>query len=570
MMGGPTMRSLREVAFQADEATALMYEAAERRYKEIDERHPYSGLVAGVGEVLRRLGEIDIDDDELTDWHNDLVGFANEFGNGRVVWGQIATAMDEGFFGTYKKPSSPLDYPFGDLAASRTPHGLRRADIDRVNLDWIANEMAKHLKSERIRRGTKKYQDFVKQNAEKVIDAATETTVRTMTDAIRSVNRSLAEAETISERANASLARARRHDEVRNAALRVADVAPNPAAAVHHAAYLADWEKAAANAGNLVQELANQRAVLEAGTNARDIAIGSMAWNDTLRPFLDAAGVSYALPAWKLQSIADSRAAEGSFASEGTYMARDSDWRDSVEASDGVYMYQADLYCRDDGKMIRAELDAAGKRPEDPGDEHSYDSDEYPKGPFYDESSDSPSHCAAGADCVNAIELPVGHKIGQWLGNGLTRDGADYTTDTVKEDLNSNSVYQTQVGRLWRKLFSDYLDNDIVGVVRASRGGDVVPASEAIKAIWAEGDPRLGISPNSSQKGIYCDLDNIYSFGFDSITRDLIALKYEAKPDGTFADAEVFRLSTADAISELGDATLDEAIKIITEKADWR
>src|SRR5208337_3441999 len=42
--------------------------------------------------------------------------------------------------------------------------------------------------------------------------------------------------------------------------------------------------------------------------------------------------------------------------------------------------------------------------PADPTDEHSYDSDNYPKGPFFDEESDAPEHCAG---CHIFLENPL-------------------------------------------------------------------------------------------------------------------------------------------------------------------
>ena len=91
-----------------------------------------------------------------------------------------------------------------------------------------------------------------------------------------------------------------------------------------------------------------------------------------------------------------------------------------------AYIYQAALYCEDCGRAIRKRLRQEGKAPDD-------DSDNYPKGPFGDGGgeSDCPEHCAAYDDCLNAIDLPDGRKIGAWLENPLTGDGVNYVREAI-------------------------------------------------------------------------------------------------------------------------------------------
>lgn len=146
-----------------------------------------------------------------------------------------------------------------------------------------------------------------------------------------------------------------------------------------------------------------------------------------------------------------------------------------------AYIYAADLYCEDCGKAIRERLnslcpicgeiitiigrtaddrlmgscgDAFQKEkweyPKDPDDESSYDSDEYPKGPYPDGGgeSDSPWHCGAGSDCLNAIELSDGTKVGAWLENELTTDGVDY----VREAIQGGG----EVAGMWADFYRDY------------------------------------------------------------------------------------------------------------------
>ena len=114
-----------------------------------------------------------------------------------------------------------------------------------------------------------------------------------------------------------------------------------------------------------------------------------------------------------------------------------------------AFMFQADLWCDSCGQAIREDLDAEGKRPEDPEDEYSYDSDEYPKEVGDPGESDSPSHCGAGEECLEAEVLPSGRKISALLSTSLTSDGAEYVKEAVVEG--------GEVANFWREAF-DWID----------------------------------------------------------------------------------------------------------------
>jgi hypothetical protein len=85
-----------------------------------------------------------------------------------------------------------------------------------------------------------------------------------------------------------------------------------------------------------------------------------------------------------------------------------------------VYIYQAALLCEECGEKCREEITDEGKAPEDPEDEGSYDSDDFPKGPQEEGESDSPSHCDA---CQAFLESP------------LTDEGADYVLQECERTL---------------------------------------------------------------------------------------------------------------------------------------
>jgi len=126
-----------------------------------------------------------------------------------------------------------------------------------------------------------------------------------------------------------------------------------------------------------------------------------------------------------------------------------------------VYLYCADLYCQQCGEVIRTRLDKAGipivsmnNHVFDKDDEYSYDSDEYPKGPYPDGGgeADYPQHCGSGPDCVNAIELSDGRNIGVWLENDLTAQGIEYVREAIRQG--------GEVAKLWEEYYANVLDVD--------------------------------------------------------------------------------------------------------------
>ena len=106
------------------------------------------------------------------------------------------------------------------------------------------------------------------------------------------------------------------------------------------------------------------------------------------------------------------------------------------------YIYQAELWCDTCGAAICDALDAEGKG-HDRSDETSYDSDDYPKGPFSDsDESDTPSHCASGETCPNAVTLDDGRPVGAIV-SGLTADGRAYVEEAA----------DSPCARLWREHY---------------------------------------------------------------------------------------------------------------------
>jgi hypothetical protein len=118
-------------------------------------------------------------------------------------------------------------------------------------------------------------------------------------------------------------------------------------------------------------------------------------------------------------------------------------------------IYQADMWCADCAESIKSRIQAEGNAPADPDDEYSYDSDEYPKDCDCSCESDSPQHCAAGEDCINAITFDDRPGIGCWLENDLTSHGEDYVVEAVNEARDGHGC--SEVTDLWKGYY-DYID----------------------------------------------------------------------------------------------------------------
>ena len=84
-----------------------------------------------------------------------------------------------------------------------------------------------------------------------------------------------------------------------------------------------------------------------------------------------------------------------------------------------VFVFQADLLCEDCGEEARRELNAAGKKPENAQNEATFDSDDYPKGPYSGANTevDCPQHC---------------HECSEYLRTPLTAQGRDYVMDKIR------------------------------------------------------------------------------------------------------------------------------------------
>ena len=90
-----------------------------------------------------------------------------------------------------------------------------------------------------------------------------------------------------------------------------------------------------------------------------------------------------------------------------------------------MYAYNAALWCDSCGAAICKTLNFG--KVEDTGE-----TNDYPQYADEDNSStDSPSHCDAGPECLEADSLSDGTKVGALIGEQLTTDGEDYVREAI-------------------------------------------------------------------------------------------------------------------------------------------
>ena len=192
-------------------------------------------------------------------------------------------------------------------------------------------------------------------------------------------------------------------------------------------------------------------------------------------------------------------------------MTHKTDWREMIPALDDVYMFQGALYCEDCGRDIQDTLRKKGKAPENEDDEESFDSDDFPKGPFGDGGgeADSIHHCDSNGECLNAIKLPCGSKIGAWLGNDLTGEGDRWLAESIRESIFKDDAHGRQVNRLWRLKYSDPLSS--------LNGVEPVTGHELASPLVQQFLRSIGGQQPQIVNQVWSDLDCLYGFTIQAI-----------------------------------------------------
>jgi len=106
-----------------------------------------------------------------------------------------------------------------------------------------------------------------------------------------------------------------------------------------------------------------------------------------------------------------------------------------------AFMYRAALLCVACGEARCEELTGAGLAPATPANESSFDSDDFPKGPYGDGGGE--------ADCPQACDRCMA-----FLENPLTADGVAYVVEAVVAYHSAGGI----MGRGKIEVISEWLD----------------------------------------------------------------------------------------------------------------
>ena len=107
-----------------------------------------------------------------TRFHYPLAEFHTSFAAGQASFTEVAQAIDVGFFGMGRLPTTPsLPSPFDRIAEGHYPYELQGVRTDyRLIAVRAESETQEYLKEHKIRRNTKKAAVFYAENAQKVLD----------------------------------------------------------------------------------------------------------------------------------------------------------------------------------------------------------------------------------------------------------------------------------------------------------------------------------------------------------------------------------------------------------------
>ncbi len=150
-----------------------------------------------------------------------------------------------------------------------------------------------------------------------------------------------------------------------------------------------------------------------------------------------------------------------------------------IPMSDYVYAYQAALWCEACGEKLCAELPLPpGMHPDD---EHTWDSDEYPKGPYRNSEADCPHYCDG---------------CGEFLENDLTADGYEYVRESITHDICRGRL-DAESMKVWADFYGVALPPTIGNVTLVNPGDRDWTKHTYILAFGAYGNTLLMLWANS-------------------------------------------------------------------------
>jgi len=266
--------------------TRLMYDAAHEAYRQNKEVHAYTGLVRGLSAVARELG-FDLPWQYFSDKHHDpLASLADIFDKETISFEELVRMWDKMWFGLGTGYFHPLPYPFDNAHSVYVSGGYRAVD-----LGGIAREVQQALKRLKIRRGSKKYDAFVAENAPKVVDATVKVAENSAQAAARDLEQSRKKVSELAMKAAKSRDQLELETKLRQTLLGAAGLSGEPLTTNEITQRLEAWSSAAEILDSKLEFIDKMIAELADSNQTAIIAVETMSHNETLAPFARAAGL---------------------------------------------------------------------------------------------------------------------------------------------------------------------------------------------------------------------------------------------------------------------------------------
>lgn len=270
-----------------DDLTQTMYDTARRTYDTLHVSDGYTGLVYGLAAVARDLG-FDCEPMYFSrHFHDPLVELAGPFGKETLTFPELIRFWDRSWYGRSTGRLSTIEYPYSD------PHQIyTRSGYHPVSLKEIETRVQVKMRSLKLRRSTKKYQEFVSNNAQEVVDAAVQAAQASASSLVHDLDSDLTTIGKHYDQASSRLARLEEHELLHQALLKAAGVPESPEAASETQHQRSSWGRAASELKGKLDYLVEQLSSVSDPNLVAIEAVRACEQSDILKPFPKALGLT--------------------------------------------------------------------------------------------------------------------------------------------------------------------------------------------------------------------------------------------------------------------------------------
>lgn len=267
--------------------TQTMYDAAHQAYDTLHVSDGYTGLTHGLAAVAHLLG-FDCEPMYFSQhFHDPLVELAGPFGEETLTFPELMRYWDRSWYGRDTGRLSNIEYPYSDPHQIYVPTGHHP-----ISLKWIETKVQAKMQKLKLRRNTKKYQKFVSNVAQEVVDSAVQATQESAVSQVRDLDVTMTAIERHYDHAASRLARLEDHELLHQALLKAAGVPESPEAASETQHQRASWSRAASELKSKLDYLVKQRNSISDPNLVAIEAVRACDQSDVLKPFPKALGLT--------------------------------------------------------------------------------------------------------------------------------------------------------------------------------------------------------------------------------------------------------------------------------------